>query len=95
MRDSRQQLTIESEVESLRRRNRELEHRLAEQTRALECQVKDRTSQISHVVEALRAEIAEREHIGQKLRRSEEQYHMLAANFPNGAVILFDREVRQ
>ena len=94
MRESRQQLTIESEVESLRRRNSELEHRLAEQTRALERQVKDRTSQISHVVEALRAEIAERERIEQKLRRSEEQYHMLAANFPNGAVILFDRDLR-
>jgi PAS domain S-box-containing protein len=94
MRDGPQHFTVESEVESLRRRNRALEERLAQQTRALERRVQERTAQLSHVVEALRAEVAERERMEEELRRSKEQYHMLAANFPNGAVMMLDRDLR-
>ena len=94
MRDGPQHFTVESEVESLRRRNRELEKKLAQQTRALERRVQERTAQLSHVVEALRAEVAERERMEQELCRGKERYHMLAANFPNGAVMMLDRDLR-
>jgi PAS domain S-box-containing protein/diguanylate cyclase (GGDEF)-like protein len=39
-------------------------------------------------------DITERQRAEQELRRKDEQYRTLARNFPNGAVFLFDRELR-
>jgi len=42
----------------------------------------------------LQAQIAERERIEQELRRSEDLYRTLTRNFPNGTVVLYDRDLR-
>lgn len=42
----------------------------------------------------LEAEIAARREAEAALRRSEARYRLLTAHFPNGAVVLFDRELR-
>jgi len=42
----------------------------------------------------LQAEIAGRVRIEEELRRSEELYRTLARNFPNGTVVLYDRDLR-
>jgi PAS domain-containing protein len=91
MRNRPQHFSVESEGELFRRRNRKPEQKLARQTPALECRVQERMAQLSH--EALRAEIAERERMEDELRRSKKRYHMRAANFPNGAVIMLDRDL--
>jgi PAS domain-containing protein len=94
MRDAPQPFSVEAELESLSRRNRGLEQKLAQHTRILDRRVQERTAQLSDLVEALRAEIAGRKRTEEELRRSEEQYHMLAANFPNGALMMLDRDLR-
>ena len=44
--------------------------------------------------QALQAEIAARQRAEEALRKSEELYRTLAANFPNGAVFLFNQELQ-
>nr|WP_297354535.1 EAL domain-containing protein [uncultured Caldimonas sp.] len=50
--------------------------------------------QNSLLVERLRAEVERRARTEQDLRRSQELYSAMARHFPNGAVLLFDRELR-
>ncbi|MEX0750163.1 MAG: PAS domain S-box protein, partial [Dehalococcoidia bacterium] len=42
----------------------------------------------------LHGEIAERTRVEEELRRSEDLYRTLAHNFPNGTVVLYDRDLR-
>jgi PAS domain S-box-containing protein len=50
--------------------------------------------QLAVANQALQEEIAARQQAEEALRKSEELYRTLAANFPNGAVFLFNRELR-
>jgi PAS domain-containing protein len=43
---------------------------------------------------ALEAEVAQRERIEAEMRKSEQLYRTLARNLPNGAVVLFDHDLR-
>jgi PAS domain S-box-containing protein len=56
--------------------------------------VQQRTEEITRVNQQLQSDIATRQRIESELRVSEERYRTLARNFPNGAVILFDRDLR-
>ena len=47
-----------------------------------------------HMAESLQQRQTERDRAEAALRKSEELYRTLARNFPNGAVILFDRDLR-
>lgn len=68
---------------ALQRSRDELEHRVA-----------DRTVELSAVIATLRDEIARRQRATEALRLSEESYRTLADNFPSGAVVMFDRDLR-
>jgi PAS domain S-box-containing protein len=60
----------------------------------LETRVQDRTRELETANQALRDEISEREQVEAALRKSEGLYSTLARNFPNGAVVLFDCDLR-
>jgi PAS domain S-box-containing protein len=57
-------------------------------------EVRRQAEQLAAANQALQAEIAARQRAEEALRKSEELYRMLAANFPNGAVFLFNRELQ-
>jgi PAS domain S-box-containing protein len=57
-------------------------------------EVKRQAEQLAVANQALEAEIAARQRAEEALRKSEELYRTLAANFPNGAVFLFNQELR-
>jgi PAS domain S-box-containing protein len=78
------------DITERRRAQEELQRAHAE----LEKRVEARTADLTKVVERLKAEIGERRRAEEALRRSEWLYRTFAANFPNGAIILFDRELR-
>ncbi len=56
--------------------------------------VRHQAEQLAVANEALQAEISARQRAEGALRKSEELYRTLAANFPNGAVFLYDQELR-
>ncbi len=60
----------------------------------LEQRVLTRTRELSDANAVLQQEITFRKQIEAALRKSEELYRTLARNFPNGAVMLFDRDLR-
>lgn len=60
----------------------------------LEARVNLRTAELADTIEQLRQEVQRREGSENALRKSEELYRTLIANFPNGAVILYDRDLR-
>ncbi len=81
---------IVHDITEVRRANEAL-HRSYD---VLERRVEERTAALSAANMMLREEIAERKQAQETLRKSEELYRTLARNFPNGAVTLFDRELR-
>jgi PAS domain S-box-containing protein len=60
----------------------------------LEERVRRRTQELMRANQVLELEIEQRKEAESELKKSEAQYRAMAANFPNGAVILFDRELR-
>ena len=89
---TRQALYRQVTVEILERRRIETELRRAQGE--LESRVQDRTRELAAANQALRDEISEREQAEAAVRKSEALYSTLARNFPNGAVVLFDRDLR-
>jgi PAS domain S-box-containing protein len=57
-------------------------------------EVRRQAEQLAVANQALQAEIAARQRAEEALRKSEELYRILAANFPNGAVFLFNQELQ-
>jgi PAS domain S-box-containing protein len=57
-------------------------------------EVRRQAEQLAVANQALQAEIAARQEAEEALRKSEELYRTLAANFPNGAVFLFNQELQ-
>jgi PAS domain S-box-containing protein len=57
-------------------------------------EVRHQAEQLAVANQALQAEISARQRAEGALRKSEELYRTLAANFPNGAVFLYDQELR-
>ena len=60
----------------------------------LEVLVEEKTRDLLTLNQQLRNEILERQRIEDSLRESEELYRTLAENFPNGAVLLLDLDLR-
>jgi PAS domain S-box-containing protein len=56
--------------------------------------VQERTREAARNMQRLEEELARRQYIEEELRRSDELYRALARNFPNGAVFLFDADLR-
>ena len=56
--------------------------------------VDERTSQLSELNKKLNREIEEKGQVEKSLRVSEEKYRNLLENFPNGAVVMFDHDLR-
>lgn len=56
--------------------------------------VQQRTQEITRINRRLADDLARREHMEEELRRSDQQYRALARSFPNGAVFLFDADLR-
>jgi PAS domain S-box-containing protein len=73
---------LQSEI-ALKRLNEELEAR-----------VEQRTAELENTVAQLQQEIGQRQRSEQALRQSEKLYRTLIENFPDGAVILFDADLR-
>jgi PAS domain S-box-containing protein len=67
---------------------------LAKVQEELESRVIERTAALAQANAALGAEIAEHRRTEQALRKSEALYRTLAENFPNGSVLLYDRDLR-
>jgi signal transduction histidine kinase/CheY-like chemotaxis protein len=57
-------------------------------------EVRRQAEQLAVANQALQAEVIARQRAEEALRKSEELYRTLAANFPNGAVFLFNQELR-
>jgi PAS domain S-box-containing protein len=57
-------------------------------------EVRRQAEQLAVANQALQAEVIARQRVEEALRKSEELYRTLAANFPNGAVFLFNQELR-
>ncbi|MGK7871767.1 MAG: PAS domain S-box protein [Xenococcaceae cyanobacterium] len=60
----------------------------------LKIKVAQRTAQLVKANEQLQHQLLQRQRAEDKLRKSEQQYRTLVRNFPNGAVFLFDRDLR-
>jgi PAS domain S-box-containing protein len=56
--------------------------------------VHERIREITRSNQQLEEDLAERQKIEEELRRSDERYRALARSFPNGAVFLFDADLR-
>ena len=56
--------------------------------------VQQRTQEMSRINQHLEEDLARRQHMEEELRRSDERYRALARSFPNGAVFLFDANLR-
>lgn len=67
---------------------------LREAKDALEVRVLDRTEELARANRSLEQQIAERVQVQDSLRRSEEIYRTLTRSLPNGAIVLFDEELR-
>jgi diguanylate cyclase (GGDEF)-like protein/PAS domain S-box-containing protein len=67
---------------------------LREAKDALEVRVLDRTEELARANRSLEQQIAERVQVQDSLRRSEEIYRTLTRSLPNGAIVLFDQELR-
>jgi len=61
---------------------------------ALEIRVLQRTEELARANGSLQQQIAERAQIQESLRRSEEIYRTLTRSLPNGAILLFDQDLR-
>uniref|UniRef100_A0ACD5GQM2 Sensor histidine kinase n=1 Tax=Desertifilum tharense IPPAS B-1220 TaxID=1781255 RepID=A0ACD5GQM2_9CYAN len=84
-------ITNRKQVEVELRQAREI---LQQNNQALEMMVEERTAALMEANWQLQAEIREREEIEAQLRHSEQRYRTLVQNFPNGAVCLFDADLR-
>jgi PAS domain-containing protein len=67
---------------------------LANRQAALLQAVQQRTQEITHINRRLEEDLARRQQMEEELRRSDERYRALARSFPNGAVFLFDANLR-
>ncbi len=56
--------------------------------------VQERTHEITRINRRLEEDLARRQQMEEELRRSDERYRALARSFPNGAVFLFDANLR-
>jgi PAS domain S-box-containing protein len=56
--------------------------------------VQQRTQEITRINQRLEEDLVRRQHMAEELRRSDERYRALARSFPNGAVFLFDANLR-
>ena len=56
--------------------------------------VHERTREITRSNRQLEEDLAQRHQMEEELRRSDERYRALARSFPNGAVFLFDADLR-
>jgi PAS domain S-box-containing protein len=63
-------------------------------TTELENRVRERTAQLEIANAELKREIGDRQHVETALRESEQLYRTFTRNFPEGAVVLFDRDLR-
>ena len=61
---------------------------------ALRQAVQQRTHEITRINQQLADDLAGRQRMEEELRRSDERYRALARSFPNGAVFLFDADLR-
>lgn len=68
--------------------------RQAAEVRRQAVEMRRQAEQLAVANQALQAEIAARQQAEGALRKSEELYRTLATNFPNGAVFLFNQELR-
>lgn len=70
------------------------EERIQHYMRNLESMVNERTREIKKANQLLYSEIQEREKVQDELIESQHLYMAIAANFPNGTINVFDRELR-
>jgi len=56
--------------------------------------VQRRTLELTCINQQLQVDIARRKQVEEELRRSDERYRALAHSFPNGAVFMFDHDLR-
>lgn len=70
------------------------EERIQHYMRNLESMVNERTREIKKANELLYAEIDEREKVQDELLASQQLYKAIAANFPNGTINVFDRDLK-
>jgi len=73
---------------------KQTEQLLRQSNEELELRVAQRTAELETANERLHFELMQRHRTEFKLRKSEEQYRTLVNNFPNGAVFLFDLDLR-
>lgn len=73
---------------------KEAEAALLQAHRELDQRIKERTAALLELNDALSEQVSERLKIEQALRVSEARYRTLVDHFPNGAVMLLDRELR-
>lgn len=73
---------------------KQTEQLLRQSNEELELRVAQRTAELETANERLHFELMQRHRTEFKLRKSEEQYRTLVNNFPNGAVFLFDLNLR-
>jgi two-component system CheB/CheR fusion protein len=70
------------------------ERKLQELNETLEQRVRQRTTELEHLNNQLKAEVLEGQAKERALARSERRHRLLAANIPNSDLYLFDRDLR-